>query len=108
WRQLLPTLAAAGHRAIAPNLRGIAETERPAAGYEHTVPVHPVRAGLDTLGRRRARRAAVVAALVQLHLLRELIMPDSVFMVVLSAVILTGLIMLPEPDTRGACSSAVI
>lgn len=54
WRQLLPTLAAAGYRAIAPNLRGIAETERPAAGYDLHTLADEAAALLDALGAARA------------------------------------------------------
>ncbi len=34
WRRLMPTLSASGYRVIAPDLRGIGGTERPADGYD--------------------------------------------------------------------------
>lgn len=37
WRYQLPALAAAGFRAVAPDMRGCGETEQPEAGNEYTV-----------------------------------------------------------------------
>ena len=34
WRGVLPGLAAAGYRAIAPDLRGLGDSSRPAGGYD--------------------------------------------------------------------------
>lgn len=33
WRKVMPLLAARGHRVIAPDLRGLGDSEKPAGGY---------------------------------------------------------------------------
>jgi pimeloyl-ACP methyl ester carboxylesterase len=50
WRDLLPRLAAAGHRAIAMDLRGFGWSEAPARGYEKENLASDVLAVLDELG----------------------------------------------------------
>jgi pimeloyl-ACP methyl ester carboxylesterase len=50
WRDLLPRLAAAGHRAIAMDLRGFGWSDAPARGYEKENLASDVLAVLDELG----------------------------------------------------------
>ncbi len=55
WRDLLPRLAAAGHRAIAMDLRGFGWSDAPARGYEKENLVTDVLAVLDALGLERVK-----------------------------------------------------
>jgi pimeloyl-ACP methyl ester carboxylesterase len=59
WRQQLPALVAAGHRVIAPDLRGRGRSDRPAGVAQYALPliVNDVVGILDALG---IERAAVV------------------------------------------------
>jgi pimeloyl-ACP methyl ester carboxylesterase len=54
WRGILPGLAAAGYRAIAPDLRGLGGSSRPASGYDKKTLAEDVwRLVQDALGERR-------------------------------------------------------
>jgi pimeloyl-ACP methyl ester carboxylesterase len=55
WRDLLPRLAAAGHRAIAMDLRGFGWSDAPAGGYEKENLATDVLAVLDALGLERVK-----------------------------------------------------
>jgi pimeloyl-ACP methyl ester carboxylesterase len=55
WRDLLPRLAAAGHRAIAMDLRGFGWSDAPADGYEKENLATDVLAVLDALGLERVK-----------------------------------------------------
>lgn len=55
WRFLLPRLAAAGHRAIAMDLRGFGWSDAPADGYEKENLASDVLAVLDALGVDRVK-----------------------------------------------------
>jgi pimeloyl-ACP methyl ester carboxylesterase len=55
WRDLLPRLAAAGHRAIAMDLRGFGWSDAPDDGYEKENLATDVLAVLDELGARRVK-----------------------------------------------------
>lgn len=55
WRHLLPRLAAAGHRAIAMDLRGFGWSDAPPAGYEKENLASDVLAVLDALGLERVK-----------------------------------------------------
>lgn len=55
WRGLIPALAAAGYRAIAPDLRGEGWSDLPAHSVTRTRRAEDVIALLDTLGIERAR-----------------------------------------------------
>lgn len=55
WRDLLPRLAAAGHRAIAMDLRGFGWSDAPADGYEKENLASDVLAVLDELGLERVK-----------------------------------------------------
>ena len=55
WRDLLPRLADAGHRAIAMDLRGFGWTDAPAEGYEKETLGDDVLAVLDQLGVRQVK-----------------------------------------------------
>ncbi|HEY0280188.1 MAG TPA: alpha/beta hydrolase [Solirubrobacterales bacterium] len=55
WRDLLPRLAAAGHRAIAIDLRGFGWSDAPADGYEKENLTTDVLAVLDELGLARVK-----------------------------------------------------
>jgi pimeloyl-ACP methyl ester carboxylesterase len=55
WRDLLPRLAAAGHRAIALDLRGFGWSDAPADGYEKENLATDVLAVLDELGLERVK-----------------------------------------------------
>ncbi len=47
WRRVMPLLAARGYHVLAPDLRGLGESDRPAAGYDKATPAEDV----FTLGR---------------------------------------------------------
>jgi pimeloyl-ACP methyl ester carboxylesterase len=55
WRNQIPALTAAGHRVIAPDLRGFGESDKPEAIESYAVPHHlaDVQALADTLGLER-------------------------------------------------------
>jgi pimeloyl-ACP methyl ester carboxylesterase len=55
WRDLLPRLGAAGHRAIAMDLRGFGWSDAPARGYEKENLATDVLAVLDALGLDRVK-----------------------------------------------------
>ncbi|HEX4308104.1 MAG TPA: alpha/beta hydrolase [Solirubrobacterales bacterium] len=55
WRFLLPALAAAGHRAIAVDLRGFGWSDAPPDGYEKENLADDVLAVLDQLGHERVK-----------------------------------------------------
>jgi pimeloyl-ACP methyl ester carboxylesterase len=55
WRDLLPRLAAAGHRAIAMDLRGFGWSDAPPGGYEKENLATDVLAVLDELGLERVK-----------------------------------------------------
>jgi pimeloyl-ACP methyl ester carboxylesterase len=55
WRDLLPRLAAAGHRAIAMDLRGFGWSDAPPSGYEKENLASDVLAVLDALGLQRVK-----------------------------------------------------
>lgn len=55
WRDLMPTLAAAGYRAIAPDLRGEGWSDLPSGAITRTRRAEDVIALLDTLGLDRVR-----------------------------------------------------
>jgi pimeloyl-ACP methyl ester carboxylesterase len=55
WRDLLPRLAAAGHRAVALDLRGFGWSDAPADGYEKENLATDVLAVLDALGLQRVK-----------------------------------------------------
>ncbi|SEH18872.1 Pimeloyl-ACP methyl ester carboxylesterase [Sphingopyxis sp. YR583] len=50
WRHVMPALAARGHRVIAPDLRGLGDTARPATGYEKANIARDIHALVDALG----------------------------------------------------------
>jgi pimeloyl-ACP methyl ester carboxylesterase len=54
WRHVAPLLTAAGYRTIAPDLRGIGGTDRPAAGYDVQTLADDAAALLDALDVRQA------------------------------------------------------
>jgi pimeloyl-ACP methyl ester carboxylesterase len=54
WREVLPTLAAAGFHAVAPDLRGYARTEKPDSGYDLDTLADDVVQLVLALGRERA------------------------------------------------------
>lgn len=49
WRHQIPTLVGAGYRAIAPDLRGHGETDKPAGAYSHELWTGDLLALLDLL-----------------------------------------------------------
>ncbi|HJZ34936.1 MAG TPA: alpha/beta fold hydrolase, partial [Solirubrobacterales bacterium] len=55
WRDLMPRLAAAGHRAIAIDLRGFGWSDAPRDGYEKENLATDVLAVLDTLGHEQVK-----------------------------------------------------
>ncbi len=55
WRQLMPALAAAGHRVLAMDLRGFGWSQAPARGYEKENMADDVLAVLDELGLDRVK-----------------------------------------------------
>jgi pimeloyl-ACP methyl ester carboxylesterase len=55
WRDLMPRLAAAGHRAIAIDLRGFGWSDAPRDGYEKENLATDILAVLDELGTRRVK-----------------------------------------------------
>ena len=54
WRRVAPALVAAGYRVIAPDLRGIGGTDRPARGYDLEVLSEDAAQLLDALGEHSA------------------------------------------------------
>jgi pimeloyl-ACP methyl ester carboxylesterase len=50
WRFVLPELAAKGYTILAPDLRGLGDTAKPATGYEKTVVAEDIRALVTALG----------------------------------------------------------
>jgi pimeloyl-ACP methyl ester carboxylesterase len=50
WRFVLPELVARGYTVLAPDLRGLGDTEKPVAGYEKTVVAEDIRALVTVLG----------------------------------------------------------
>lgn len=58
WREVMPTLAAAGRPVIAPDLRGEGWSELPVSGITRTVRVDDVLALLDALGLDRVHLAS--------------------------------------------------
>ncbi len=50
WRRVLPTLAASGYAAIAPDLRGCGDSDKPVEGYEAATRMEDVRALVSALG----------------------------------------------------------
>lgn len=54
WSEVMPALAAAGHRAIAPDLRGYGGTDKPSGGYELDSLALDITALLDALELPRA------------------------------------------------------
>ncbi len=54
WRQQLPGLAAAGYRAVAPDLRGYGDTDRPPRGYDAFTLAADVAGLIRALGERDA------------------------------------------------------
>lgn len=53
WRHLIPPLAAAGYRVVAPDLRGLGDSGRPAEGYDKKTVAGDLRALLAHLGIER-------------------------------------------------------
>lgn len=54
WREVMPHLAEAGLRVVAPDLRGYGETEAPKSGYDIDSLTSDVVALIEALGRKRA------------------------------------------------------
>jgi len=56
WRHILPSLAARGYRAVAPDLRGIGQTSRPTRIEDYRLPIlgEDVAALITALGERKA------------------------------------------------------
>src|SRR3954454_18390247 len=50
WREVMPRLAEAGYRVIAPDLRGLGWSDAPATGYEKEELASDVLAIIDALG----------------------------------------------------------
>lgn len=50
WRRVLPTLAASGYVAVAPDLRGCGDSDKPIGGYEAQTRMEDARALLEALG----------------------------------------------------------
>ena len=58
WREVMPRLAAAGYRVVAPDHRGYGDSEKPAEGYDKATTADDVLGLVRHLGRERA---AIVA-----------------------------------------------
>ncbi|MBP0594216.1 alpha/beta hydrolase [Paraburkholderia sp. LEh10] len=50
WRHVMPQLVARGYTVLAPDLRGLGDTSKPAAGYEKTTVADDIRALVEKLG----------------------------------------------------------
>ena len=50
WRRVLPTLAASGYVAVAPDLRGCGDSDKPSGGYEAQTRMEDVRELVSALG----------------------------------------------------------
>ena len=50
WRRVMPTLAASGYLAVAPDLRGAGDSDKPTAGYDPATRAEDVRELVSTLG----------------------------------------------------------
>ena len=50
WRFVMPQLVARGYTVLAPDLRGLGDTTKPATGYEKTVVADDIRALVAAVG----------------------------------------------------------